>query len=82
MKLRTTKYELQISDEFKEKLSFVSRKAGLTQPEAIAAGIDLLERLIDADTQGKEIAFVEKQKCETIQKPQFPPPRRIKEDFI
>ena len=59
----TVRYELRTDEEFIERLDRVSIAAGLTKPEAIWAGIDLLERLVEADKQGKEFALVDKQKA-------------------
>ena len=57
---KTERYELRTNHEFIEKLNKVSRESGLSKPEAIGAGIDLLERLIEAEREGKEFALVNK----------------------
>ena len=57
---KTVRYELRTDWTFIEKLERVSSAAGLTKPEAIGAGIELLERLVEADKQGKEFALVSK----------------------
>jgi hypothetical protein len=57
---KTVRYELRTDWTFIEKLERVSTAAGLTKEEAIRAGIDLLERLVEADKQGKEFALVSK----------------------
>lgn len=57
---KTERYELRTDHEFIEKLNRVSRDSGLSKPEAIGAGIDLLERLIQAEREGKEFALVTK----------------------
>jgi hypothetical protein len=57
---KTVRYELRTDWTFIEKLERVSSAAGLTKAEAIGAGIDLLERLVEADKQGKEFALVSK----------------------
>lgn len=57
---KTERYELRTDREFIEKLNRVSTESGLTPPEAIGAGIDLLERLVQAEREGKEFAIVSK----------------------
>ena len=57
---KTERYELRTNHEFIEKLNRVSRESGLSKPEAIGAGIYLLERLIQAEREGKEFAIVNK----------------------
>ncbi len=58
---KTARFEFRTTDEFMERLSSVSRRAKLSKPEALGAGIELLERLIEADEEGKEIIFVSKE---------------------
>lgn len=58
--MKYKKYQFSPSEEFDNQLTSVAYRAGLSKSEAIMAGIDLLERLVDADSQGKVIAFVEK----------------------
>ena len=57
---KTARYELRTDEEFIDRLTKVSIASGLTKPEAIGAGIDLLERLVEADRKGKEFALVDK----------------------
>lgn len=57
---KTARYELRTSEEFIERLTKVSMAAGLSKPEAINAGIALLERLVEADKEGKEFTLVDK----------------------
>lgn len=57
----TVRYELRTDLDFIERLERVSAAAGLTMAQAIGAGIDLLERLVEADKRGKEFALVDKQ---------------------
>jgi hypothetical protein len=57
---KTLRYELKTDEEFIDKLCRVSTAAGLTKAQAIGVGIDLLERLVEADKQGKEFALVPK----------------------
>jgi hypothetical protein len=54
------RYQFKTSCEFTEKLNRVSRESGLSKPEAIVAGIELLDRLVQADKEGKEFAIVSK----------------------
>jgi hypothetical protein len=58
--MKYKKYQFSLSEEFDNQLTSVAYRAGLSRIEAIMAGIDLLERLVEADSQDKEIAFVEK----------------------
>jgi hypothetical protein len=51
---------LHFSQDFIEKLNKVSTESDLTQPQAIGAGIELLDRLVQADKDGKEFAVVSK----------------------
>jgi hypothetical protein len=57
---KTARYELRTDEEFIDRLNRVATASGLTKPEAIGAGIELLERLVEADKQGKEFALVDK----------------------
>jgi hypothetical protein len=57
---KTARYELRTDEEFIDRLTKVSIASGLTKSEAIGAGIDLLERLVEADRKGKEFALVDK----------------------
>ena len=57
---KAVRYELRTDEEFIDRLTKVSIASGLTKLEAIGAGIDLLERLVEADRKGKEFALVEK----------------------
>lgn len=57
---KTERYELRTDQEFMEKLDRVATRAGLTKPEAIGAGINLLERLVEANKEGKEFALVDR----------------------
>ncbi len=59
---KITGFSAKATEEFIERLYRVSIAAGVTLGEAIAAGIGLLERLVEADKQGKEFALVDKQK--------------------
>ena len=59
---KTARYELRADEEFMEKLDRVARSARLSKPDALGAGIDLLERLVNADREGKEFALVDKEK--------------------
>lgn len=60
MPTKTARFEFRATEEFMDKLASVSHKAGLSKPEALGAGIDLLEKLVEADAEGKEIVFVER----------------------
>ncbi len=62
MTTKNARFEFRTTQEFIDKLASVSQRSGLSKPEAIGAGIELLERLVEADREGKEIAFVEKHK--------------------
>jgi hypothetical protein len=57
---KTTRYELRTDEEFIDRLAKVATASGLTKPQAIGAGIALLERLVEADKQGKEFTLVDK----------------------
>ncbi len=52
---KTARYELKTDEEFIDRLTKVSIASGLTKSEAIGAGIDLLERLVEADRKGKSL---------------------------
>ena len=54
------RYKLTVDEDFVDKLTRVADASSMTKPEAIMAGINLLERLVEADKQGKEFAIVEK----------------------
>ena len=60
MPRKMPRFELQIDPEVLETLNRASKGARLTKAEAIVAGINLLDRLVQADKEGKEIAFVPK----------------------
>lgn len=60
MSTKTARFEFRTTQDFIERLTFVSQGSGMTKPEAISAGIELLEKLVEADKEGKEIAFVPK----------------------
>lgn len=57
---RTARYELRTDEDFIERLDRISKLSGLSKPQAIGAGIELLEKLIYADKEGKEFALVDK----------------------
>lgn len=57
---RTVRYMLRVSEEFAYKLSRVSRESGLTELQSILVGIELLERLVEAEKHGKGFALVDK----------------------
>lgn len=57
---KIVRYELKTDEEFIDRLNKVATASGLTKVEAIKAGIDLLERLVEADKQGKEFVLVDK----------------------
>lgn len=57
---KTTRYELRTDEEFMDRLARVASASGLTKPEAIGAGIELLEQLVEADKLGQEFALVPK----------------------
>jgi hypothetical protein len=59
MPTKTARFEFRATDEFMDRLATVSRKTGLSKPEALGAGLELLEKLADAAEKGKEIAFVD-----------------------
>lgn len=86
------RYEFNATIEFMNKLDSVARRSGLSTAEAIVAGINLLEKLAEADEQGKEIAFVSKkpqphggrfvEEDKLPPKPEFPKPRIIDDSII
>lgn len=51
---------MKIPDEFHNQLTSVAYRAGVSKVEAIMMGIELLERLVDADKQGKTFVTVDK----------------------
>ena len=60
MSTKTARFEFRTTEDFIERLTTVSQDSGMTKPEAINAGISLLEKLVAADKEGKQIAFVPK----------------------
>lgn len=62
---KTALYTLRVSEEFASKLSRVSRDSGLTELQSILAGIELLERLVEAEKQGKKFTLVDKNQATT-----------------
>ena len=58
MSTKTARFEFRTTEDFIARLASVSQGSGMTKPEAISAGISLLEKLVAADKEGKEIAFV------------------------
>ena len=62
-----SRVEFKASPDFVYRLERVAAAAGLTTAEAIGAGIELLERLVEADKQGKEFITVNKNSPEENQ---------------
>ena len=60
MSTKTARFEFRTTEDFIERLTTVSQDSGMTKSEAISAGISLLEKLVAADKEGKQIAFVTK----------------------
>ena len=60
MSTKTARFEFRTTEDFIERLTTVSQDSGMTKSEAINAGISLLEKLVEADKEGKQIAFVPK----------------------
>jgi hypothetical protein len=58
MSNETAMFEFKTTQDFLDRLSSVSSAAGMSKPEAIVAGIELLEKLVEADRRGMEISFV------------------------
>tara|TARA_R110000868_G_scaffold409249_1_gene694427 strand:- start:98 stop:328 length:231 start_codon:yes stop_codon:yes gene_type:complete len=60
MSTKTVRYEFITTENFIDRLTYVAYGAGMTKMEAFVAGISLLEQLVAADKEGKEIAFIPK----------------------
>ncbi len=60
MSNKTAMFEFKTTQDFLDRLASISSAAGMSKPEAIFAGIDLLEKLVEADQRGMEISFVPK----------------------
>jgi hypothetical protein len=58
-----TKHQFIITfnDEAMNKLSSAAYRSGLTKMEVILAGLDLFERLLDAEARGQEFLCVDKE---------------------
>jgi hypothetical protein len=59
--------EFKASPDFVYRLKRVAADAGLTAAEAIGVGVELLERLVEADKQGKGFIIVNKNSPEENQ---------------
>lgn len=57
---KLVRYELRVDEEFIDRITKVADDADISRVDAIILGIDLLERLVEADKQGKEFMLVNK----------------------